>query len=145
VPSALASLQLSRKAERVAASAPAVLTSTSKAQHNEISTAIGVEMTRLEELLAAFSVPKARQDELAVLEHGEELLAENNQLSRILTAAVDRLVAEADHERQRSGGSSDPYKGRSCRRPARYHDGKLRSFHNPLASGNLADATSPPL
>jgi class 3 adenylate cyclase/PAS domain-containing protein len=277
VPSALASLQLSRQAERVAASAPAVLTSTSKAQHNEISTAIGVEMTRLEELLAAFkgarpstavvaeieaavlglrhnlnalddlvagrltvvarkeellrrlsattsasqrlvapgilvmnsklqqwrtvtadtslasdrgaaatvdlveaiaayvpqqkaqeeisevndalartadaptpgdlalllfplrrslaaletisteiderlrvrfrqlvdelkvlidgenSVPKARQDELAVLEQGEELLAENNQLSRNLTAAVDRLVAEADHEITASG------------------------------------------
>ncbi|CAH2402654.1 Adenylate cyclase, class 3 [Mesorhizobium escarrei] len=277
VPSALASLQLSRQAERVAASAPAVLTSTSKAQHNEVSTAIGVEMTRLEELLAAFkgarpstavvaeieaavlglrhnlnalddlvaarltvvarkeellrrlsattsasqrlvapgilvmnsklqqwrtvtadtslasdrgaaatvdlveaiaayipqqkaqeeisevndalartadaptpgdlalllfplrrslaaletisteiderlrvrfrqlvdelkvlidgenSVPKARQDELAVLAQGEELLAENNQLSRTLTAAVDRLVAKADHEITASG------------------------------------------
>ncbi|SJM35971.1 PAS-domain containing protein [Mesorhizobium delmotii] len=53
VPSALASLQLSRQAERVAAIAPAVLTSTSKARHNEVSAAIGVEMTRLEELLAA--------------------------------------------------------------------------------------------
>ncbi|RWL12430.1 MAG: HAMP domain-containing protein [Mesorhizobium sp.] len=277
VPSALASLQLSRQAERVAASAPAVLTTTSKAQHNEVSTAIGVEMTRLEELLAAFkgarpstavvaeieaavlglrhnlnalddlvaarltvvarkeellrrlsattsasqrlvapgilvmnsklqqwrtvtadtslasdrgaaatvdlveaiaayipqqkaqeeisevndalartadaptpgdlalllfplrrslaaletisteiderlrvrfrqlvdelkvlidgenSVPKARQDELAVLAQGEELLAENNQLSRTLTAAVDRLVAKADHEITASG------------------------------------------
>ncbi|CAN7309221.1 PAS-domain containing protein [Pararhizobium sp. LjRoot238] len=53
VPSALASLQLSRQAERVAATAPSVLTSTSKARHNEVSAAIGVEMTRLEELLAA--------------------------------------------------------------------------------------------
>lgn len=53
VPSALASLQLSRQAERVAATAPSVLTSTSKARHNEVSAAIAVEMTRLEELLAA--------------------------------------------------------------------------------------------
>lgn len=53
VPSALASLQLSRQAERVAATAPSVLNSTSKVRHNEVSAAIGVEMARLEELLAA--------------------------------------------------------------------------------------------
>lgn len=53
VPSALASLELSRQAERVAATAPAVLATTSTIQHNEVSAAIGVEMSRLEELLAA--------------------------------------------------------------------------------------------
>ncbi|MGH6808970.1 MAG: PAS-domain containing protein, partial [Ensifer adhaerens] len=53
VPSALASLQLSRQAERVAATAPSVLNSTSKVRHNEVSAAIEVEMARLEELLAA--------------------------------------------------------------------------------------------
>ena len=36
VPSALASLQLSRQAERVAAAAPSVLAATSKAQHSEV-------------------------------------------------------------------------------------------------------------
>ena len=44
------------------------------------------------------SIPKAREDELAVLAQGEKLLVENNQLSRSLTAAVDRLVSEADRE-----------------------------------------------
>ncbi|TIU78147.1 MAG: guanylyl cyclase, partial [Mesorhizobium sp.] len=58
VPSALASLQLSRQAERVAATAPAVLASTSKAQHYEVSAAIAAEMTRLEELLAALKGAK---------------------------------------------------------------------------------------
>jgi adenylate cyclase len=53
VPSALASLQLSRQAERVASTAPSVLAATSTVQHNEVSAAIGVEMARLEELLAA--------------------------------------------------------------------------------------------
>ena len=53
VPSALASLELSRQAERVAATAPAVLATTSTAQHNKVSGAIEVEMARLEELLAA--------------------------------------------------------------------------------------------
>jgi class 3 adenylate cyclase/PAS domain-containing protein len=72
VPSALASLQLSRQAERVAAIAPAVLTSTSKARHNEVSAAIGVEMTRLEELLAALKgaalgTPAVAEIEAAVL------------------------------------------------------------------------------
>lgn len=53
VPSALASLELSRHAERVAATAPAVLASTSKARHAEVSAAITTEMNRLEELLGA--------------------------------------------------------------------------------------------
>lgn len=53
VPSALASLQLSRQAERVASTAPSVLAATSTVQHKEVSAAIGVEMARLEELLAA--------------------------------------------------------------------------------------------
>ena len=44
VPSALASLQLSRQAERVAAAAPSVLAATSKAQHSEVSAAVAVEM-----------------------------------------------------------------------------------------------------
>ena len=49
------------------------------------------------------SIPKARQDEFAVLAQGEKLLAENNRLSRSLTAAVDRLVAAADREIAASG------------------------------------------
>ncbi|MQX32733.1 PAS-domain containing protein [Sinorhizobium meliloti] len=52
-PSALASLELSRHAERVAATAPAFLASTSRARHSEVSAAIGSEIARLEELLAA--------------------------------------------------------------------------------------------
>lgn len=53
VPSALGSLELSRQAERVAATAPAVLATISTAQHNAVSAAIGMEMARLEDLLAA--------------------------------------------------------------------------------------------
>src|SRR6185312_4742631 len=53
VPAALASLQLSRQAERVAATAPAVLAATSKLQHSEVSSAVEVEMTKLEALRTA--------------------------------------------------------------------------------------------
>ncbi|WP_202334242.1 MULTISPECIES: adenylate/guanylate cyclase domain-containing protein [unclassified Mesorhizobium] len=44
------------------------------------------------------SILKARADELTVLTAGEALLAENRRLSNDLTAAVDRLVAIADHD-----------------------------------------------
>ena len=44
------------------------------------------------------SILKARADELAVLAAGEALLAENRRLSSDLTAAVDRLVTEADRD-----------------------------------------------
>ena len=49
------------------------------------------------------SIPKARQDEFAVLEQGQKLLAENSRLSRSLTVAVDGLVAAADTEIAASG------------------------------------------
>jgi adenylate cyclase len=114
VPAALASLQLSRQAERVAATAPAVLAATSKARHDEVSAAISVEMTRLEELLTALkgtalSTPAVAEIEAAVtglkrnLEALEAVVAarlsvvarKSELLRRLLTAtnAGQRLVA----------------------------------------------------
>jgi PAS domain S-box-containing protein len=49
------------------------------------------------------SIPKAREDEFAVLAQGERLLAENDRLSRSLTTAVDRLVTSANREIAASG------------------------------------------
>ncbi|RWM85041.1 MAG: HAMP domain-containing protein [Mesorhizobium sp.] len=96
VPSALASLQLSRQAERVAASAPAVLTSTSKAQHNEVSTAIGVEMTRLEELLAAFK--GARPSTAVVAEIEAAVLGLRHNLNALDDLVAARLTVVARKE-----------------------------------------------
>lgn len=53
VPSALAALQLSRQAERVAAAAPSMLAATSKMKRADVSAAISVEMARLETLLGS--------------------------------------------------------------------------------------------
>jgi hypothetical protein len=58
---------------------------------------------RVNELMAFVdgesSILNAREDELAILERGEKLLAENRSLSQDLTAAaVDRLVAAADED-----------------------------------------------
>ena len=114
VPAALASLQLSRQAERIAATAPAVLAATSKAQHGEVSAAITVEMARLEDLLAALkgnapSTPTVGEIEAAVagLRHNLKALeavvaarlsvvAQKAELLRRLSAATNasqRLVA----------------------------------------------------
>ncbi len=53
--------------------------------------------------MVAKAYRRRRQDEFAVLAEGEKLLAENNRLSRSLTAAVDRLVAAANREISSSG------------------------------------------
>ena len=100
VPSALASLQLSRQAERVAATAPSVLTSTSKARHNEVSAAIGVEMTRLEELLAALKgatlgTAAVAEIEAAVLGLRRNLDALDGLVATRLTVVARRGVEKA--------------------------------------------------
>ncbi|QIA23147.1 adenylate/guanylate cyclase domain-containing protein [Mesorhizobium sp. AA22] len=96
VPSALASLQLSRQAERVAATAPAVLASTSKAQHNEVSAAIAAEMTRLEELLAALKGAKPGAAVVAEIEAAVLGLRRNLNALDDLVAARLSVVAHKE-------------------------------------------------
>ncbi|MGX9177555.1 adenylate/guanylate cyclase domain-containing protein [Mesorhizobium sp. BHbdii] len=95
-PSALASLQLSRQAERVAATAPAVLASTSKAQHNEVSAAIAAEMTRLEELLAALKGAKPGTAVVAEIEAAVLGLRRNLNVLDDLVAARLSVVAHKE-------------------------------------------------
>src|SRR6476659_4465822 len=52
VPSAIASLQLSRQAERFVAAAPALLTVTTAPEHERVSTMISAEVNRLDSLLS---------------------------------------------------------------------------------------------
>src|SRR5262245_19150247 len=62
--------------------------------------------TRFERRVAEFnelidgenSIPKVREEELALLSKGTKLITENERLSRTLTAAVDRLVFSAGHQ-----------------------------------------------
>ncbi|RWB31233.1 MAG: HAMP domain-containing protein [Mesorhizobium sp.] len=96
VPSALASLQLSRQAERVAATAPAVLASTSKAQHYEVSAAIAAEMTRLEELLAALKGAKPGTAVVAEIEAAVLGLRRNLNALDDLVAARLSVVAHKE-------------------------------------------------
>ena len=52
VPSAIASLQLSRQAERIVAAAPALLTVTTPTEHDRVSGTISAEVDRLDGLLS---------------------------------------------------------------------------------------------
>jgi adenylate cyclase len=99
VPSAIASLELSRQAERVAAVAPTVLATTSNAQHNQVSAAIAVEMARLEDLLAALkgttlSIEPVAKIEAAVIGLGRNLKALDGLVSTRLgvVARKDELL-----------------------------------------------------
>jgi class 3 adenylate cyclase len=89
VPSALASLEISRQAERVAAAAPAVLAATTKVQHGEVSAAIGVEMARLEELLAALKKTAISAAAIAEIEAAVDGLRQNlNALDDLVAARI---------------------------------------------------------
>ena len=90
VPAALASLELSRQAERVAAAAPGVLAVTSKAQHNEVSATIGVEMARLEELLASLKGTAIGSRAVAEIEAAVIGLRRNlDALDDLISARID--------------------------------------------------------
>jgi adenylate cyclase len=95
VPSALASLELSRQAERVAATAPAVLSSTSPVQHNEVSAAMGVEMAHLEGLLAAL---KGTAVSTAVTEIEAAVIGLRRNLNALDDLVAARLAAVARKE-----------------------------------------------
>ncbi|AJD40179.1 sensor histidine kinase/response regulator hybrid protein [Rhizobium gallicum bv. gallicum R602sp] len=96
VPSALSSLELSRQAERVAATTPAVLATTSTVQHNEVSAAIGVEMSRLEDLLAALKGTAASTAAVAEIEAAVIGLRRN--LNALNDLVADRLGVVARKE-----------------------------------------------
>ncbi|NNH31720.1 response regulator [Rhizobium sp. SEMIA 4085] len=96
VPSALPSPELPRQAERVAATTPAVLATTSTVQHNEVSAAIGVEMSRLEDLLAALKGTAASTAAVAEIEAAVIGLRRN--LNALNDLVADRLGVVARKE-----------------------------------------------
>ena len=87
VPSALASQELSRQAERIVAIAPALLAVGDSEQHQQISTEIAAEVARLDELLA--DVERSSRD-ASVL---ETITLHVGMMERNLDA-LDALVAD---------------------------------------------------
>jgi adenylate cyclase len=85
VPPALASLELSRQAERVVTAAPAFLAATTRERHREVSTAIAAEVERLDRLLEDLKGSGIAPGALAAVEPAIDGLGRN-------LVAVDALV-----------------------------------------------------
>ena len=111
VPSAIASLQLSRQAERIVAAAPALLTVTTAPEHERVSGMISAEVGRLDSLLSDLErrdtdptyVEDGRrgaQELRANLDNLNNLIAERLATSNRMTALLRRL-GEAHHDTQR--------------------------------------------
>jgi adenylate cyclase len=86
VPPALASLELSRQAERIVTAAPAFLAATTRERHQEVSQAITAEVERLRDLLADLKGSAIAPGALAAVEPAVDGLERN-------LAGLDDLVA----------------------------------------------------
>ena len=107
VPAALASLQLSRQAERVAATAPAVLATSSKTQHDEVSNAISMEMARLEQLLAALKGTAPSTPAVAEIEGAAVGLRRNlDALETVVARRLEVVALKAELVRRLSAATT---------------------------------------
>ncbi|HSA82967.1 MAG TPA: response regulator [Geminicoccaceae bacterium] len=86
VPPALASLELSRQAERVVTAAPAFLAATTRERHKEVSQTIAAEVERLDELLGDLRGSAIAPGVVAAVQPAIDGLRRN-------LAALDALVA----------------------------------------------------
>ena len=98
MPSALASLELSRAAERIVSAAPALLAASRVDQYEEVSNAITAEAGRLEELLAKLKRGGIAPDVLAAIEPRIDELRQN---LKALDALVGRRLLLSDQRKQR--------------------------------------------
>ena len=90
VPATVASQQLSRQAERIAAAAPALLTVDSAAEHERMSKKISTELERLDELLRALRGRDVDPASLILIENLVERLGTN--LTIVDTMMINNLV-----------------------------------------------------
>ncbi|MEZ2133130.1 MULTISPECIES: PAS-domain containing protein [unclassified Sinorhizobium] len=95
-PSALAALQLSRQAERVAAAAPSMLAVTSKTKRTEVSAVIATEMARLEQLLKALKGTTLSRESITEIEGAVLGLAKNLRTLDELVEARLTVVARKE-------------------------------------------------
>jgi len=91
VPSAIASLQLSRQAERIVAAAPALLTVTTASEHDRVSGMISAEVDRLDSLLSDLEGRGTDPTEVEDAQHGVQRLRDN--LDELESLIAERLAA----------------------------------------------------
>lgn len=90
VPSAIASLQLSRQAERVAMAASTVLAVTTSAQHAEVTGELAREMASLNGLLGSLKAASVKSASLTRIETSVAALSKNlDQLDDVVSARIE--------------------------------------------------------
>jgi len=95
VPSAIASLQLSRQAERIVAAAPALLTVTTAPEHERVSGMISAEVARLDSLLSDL---ERRGTDPTYVEDGRRGVQQLQANLDGLDALIAKRLAAGDHK-----------------------------------------------
>lgn len=93
VPAALASVEVSRRVERIVSAAPALLSAATPADHNESSQRIGVEMQELAALLESLEHRGADSDALGSMRSAVGRLRTN--LESLDKLVADRMIVSA--------------------------------------------------
>ena len=93
VPTALASLELSRQAERVVTAAPALLAATTQAKHDDVSSSIATELEGLNNLLIGLKREEVDGLTLETIESAVKGLSINlNALDALVAARYQILI-----------------------------------------------------
>ncbi|MBR1150662.1 ATP-binding protein [Bradyrhizobium sp. JYMT SZCCT0428] len=93
VPAALASVEVSRRVERIVSAAPALLSAATPADHNESSQRIGIEMQELAALLESLEHRGADSDALGSMRSAVGRLRTN--LESLDKLVADRMIVSA--------------------------------------------------
>jgi signal transduction histidine kinase len=108
MPASLASLELSRQAERIAAAAPSLLASTTAQQQQQTEQEIRSELAKLEKLLAEIRIGRPDATSLEDLEASVAAIKQNlAQLQQLVTTRLQLVSRRAERLRTLSGVAGD--------------------------------------
>jgi signal transduction histidine kinase/DNA-binding response OmpR family regulator len=137
MPAALASLELSRQAERIVTAAPAFLAATTRTQHQEVSRAIAAEVERLEDLMAELKggAAIALDAQAAVAPSIEGLQRNLTALDALVASRLD--VAERKEQLLRKLSGTNIATQRLVAPGVLVMDSKLAEWRRALADAGL--------
>jgi adenylate cyclase len=136
VPSALASLELSRQAERIVTAAPAFLAATTRAQHQETSQDIAAEVGRLNELMGKLKGSAVAPEAMAAVAPAIDGLQRNlTALDALVASRLD--VAERKEQLLRKLSGTNIATQRLVAPGVLVMDSKLAEWRRALATAGL--------
>ena len=136
VPSALASLELSRQAERIVTAAPAFLAATTRAQHQETSQDIAAEVGRLNELTGKLKGSAVAPEAMAAVAPAIDGLQRNlTALDALVASRLD--VAERKEQLLRKLSGTNIATQRLVAPGVLVMDSKLAEWRRALATAGL--------